>query len=211
MERIEIPDYLMPTVDLYFADSAKRLYGMVDKILFKLHFADVDKNDFYSLANEVFMYSVRDYDASQPFDVFLYSCLYKKFCTEMTNRTRSKRCMKTKVTEKNERGEVIERIIIIPDISLYTPIGNDENSTIEDVITDDSTIEKELFEKNEEQYSRKMMIYLDRLSTLQKEVLKLSIAGYFPNEIREELHISEKEYADCYAAIHSYRNVSILF
>ena len=72
MKRIEIPEYLMTTIDLYYKNNAKRLYDMVDKILFKLHFTDVDKNDFYSLANEVFMYTVRDYDASKSFDGFFY-------------------------------------------------------------------------------------------------------------------------------------------
>ncbi len=56
-----------------------------------------------------------------------------------------------------------------------------------------------------------MLLYLSRLSGLQKEVLMLNIAGYLPGEIREELHISGKQYANCYAAIHSYRNVSVLF
>ena len=96
-------------------------------------------------------------------------------------------------------------------ISIDAPIGDDENSTIGDMIADDFIIERELFEKNEEGYSQRMLQYLSRLSTLQKEVLRLNIMGYLPNEIREELHISEKQYADCYAAIHSYRNVSVLF
>jgi len=211
MEKIIIPKNMEPIVTSYFQNNAKKLNNMVDKILFKLHFVDIDKNDFYSLANEVFMYAVRDYDVSQPFDGFLYSCLYKKFCTEMTSRKRNKRCMKVKVTEKNEKGELMERIIVLPDISLHTPIGDDENCTIGDIVADDFTIEKELFEKKEEGYSRRMLLYLSRLSNLQKEVLRLNIAGYLPEEIREELHISERQYADCYAAIHSYRNVSVLF
>ena len=211
MERIEIPKHMEPIVESYYANNAKELYNMVDKILLKLHFFDVDKNDFYSLANEIFMYTVRDYDSSKPFDNFLYSCLYKKFCTEMTNRTRDKRCTKTKLEEKNEKGEIIEKIVIIPDLSLYTPIGDEENSTVGDMIADGFTIEKELFEEREEGYSKKMLAYLNRLSTLQKEVLRLNMAGYLPNEIRKELHISEKQYADSYAAIHSYRNISVLF
>lgn len=96
-------------------------------------------------------------------------------------------------------------------ISIDTPVGDDEKFTIGDMIIDDFTIEKEVFEKDEEGYSKQMLQYLNRLSTLQKEVLRLNIAGYLPGEIKEELHISEKQYADCYAAIHSYRNVSVLF
>lgn len=192
LERIVIPEYLLPKVELYCSNNAKRLYDMVDKILFKLHFTNVDKNDFYSLANEVFMYTLRDYDTSKSFDGFLYSCLYKKFCTEMTRRCRKKR-----------KGEKT-------DISIDMPVGEDESCTIGDMIASDFSVEHELFE-NEDGYSKRMLEYLSRLSTLQKEILKLNIAGYLPTEIREELHLSEKQYADCYAAIHSYRNVSVLF
>lgn len=193
MEQIIIPEYMEPIVVSYFQNNAKKLNNMVDKILFKLHFVDIDKNDFYSLANEVFMYTVRDYEPSKSFDGFLYSCLYKKFCSEMTRRHREKR--------KADRMS----------ISIDTPVGEDKSLTLGDTIADDFNVEREVLEDDEEEYSSKMLLYLSRLSNLQKEVLKLNIAGYLPNEIREELHINEKEYADCYAAIHSYRNVSVLF
>lgn len=193
MEQIKIPENMEPIVTSYFQNNAKKLNNMVDKILYKLHFVDIDKNDFYSLANEVFMYTVRDYEPSKSFDGFLYSCLYKKFCSEMTRRHREKR--------KADRMS----------ISIDTPVGEDKSLTLGDTIADDFDVEKKVLEDDEEEYSSKMLLYLSRLSNLQKEVLKLNIAGYLPNEIREELHINEKEYADCYAAIHSYRNVSVLF
>ena len=179
---------------VYYSNNAKKLHKIVDKILLKFGgLSDKDLDDFYSLANEVFVDVMRQYDGSGYFDGFLYSCLLNKIKTEITRRNREKR--------KADRMS----------ISIDTPIGDDENSTIGDMIEDKFTIEKQLFEENEEGYSKRMLLYLDRLSNLQKQVLKLNTAGYLPNEIREELHISEKEYADCYAAIHSYRNVSVLF
>ena len=178
----------------YYADNAKKLHKVVDRILLKFGgLQDKDLDDFYSLANEVFWEVMRRYDGSQLFDAFLYSCLLNKIKTEMTRRNREKR--------KADRMS----------ISTDTPIGDDENTTIGDMIADDFSIERELFDKKEEGYSKRMLLYLSRLSNLQKEVLKLNIAGYLPEEIREELHISEKQYADCYAAIRSYRNVSVLF
>ena len=43
-------------VNLYYADNAKKLHGMVDKILLKFGgISNKDKDDFYSLANEVFV------------------------------------------------------------------------------------------------------------------------------------------------------------
>lgn len=178
----------------YYANNAKKLHKIVDKILFKFGgLSDKDLDDFYSLANEVFVDVMRRYDESRSFDGFLYSCLSNKIMSEITKRNREKR--------KADRTS----------LSIDTPIDDDESCTIGDMIADDFTIEKELFEKKEEGYSRRMLLYLSRLSNLQKEVLRLNIAGYLPSEIREELHISEKQYMDCYAAIHSYRNVLVLF
>lgn len=181
-------------INTYYENNAQKLHRMVDKILLKFGgLSNKDLDDFYSLANEVFVDVIRKYDNSQAFDVFLYSCLLNRIKSEMTRRNREKR-----------KADLMS-------ISIDTLIGDDENTTVGDMIADDVTIEKELFEQKEESYSRKILLYLSRLSGLQKEVLRLNIAGYLPNEIREELHISEKQYTDCFSAIHSYRNVSILF
>ena len=177
----------------YYSNNAKKLHKIVDRILLKFGgLSDKDLDDFYSLANEVFVDVMNRYDNSQSFDAFLYSCLLNKIKTEMTKRNREKR--------KADRLS----------ISIYTPIGDDENSTIGDIIASDFSIEKEVFEDGEEEYSRRMLLYLNRLSNLQKEILRLNISGHLPREIREELHISEKEYADCYSAIKSYKNTKYL-
>lgn len=177
----------------YYKNGAKKLHSLVDMILFKLHFVDVDNEDFYSLANEIFVDVIKRYDGEQNFEGFLYSCLLNRFKTEMTRRNRQKR-------QADKMA-----------ISIDIPIGDNENSTIGDMIADKSTIEKDLFEKGEEGYSKKMLLYLSKLSEDQKEILRLTITGYLPNEIRKELQMSEKQYCDNYAAIHSYRNVSVLF
>ena len=165
---------------------------MVDKILFKLKF-DVDNEDFYSLSNEIFVDVLNRYDNQKDFDGFLYSCLMNKFKTEMTRRNRQKR-----QCDNNS-------------ISIDTPIGDEDgNFTIGDTISSKTTIEKEFFEEREECYSKEMCRYLGRLSDLQKEVLRLISIGFMPSEILEELHINQKMYEDCYQAIHSYRNISVL-
>ena len=180
-------------IEYYYANNAKKLREMVDKIIIKLHFIDVDNTDFYSLANEVFLQVINNFDESQDFNGFLYSCLVKKCKTEMTRRNRKKR-----QCDNNS-------------ISIDTPIGHEDgNFTIGDTILSKSTIEKELFEEREDTYSSKMKIYLSRLSLLQKEVLRLTSIGFKPEEIIEELHITQKQYDDCYSAIHSYRNIEIL-
>lgn len=178
----------------YYADNAKKLHAIVDKILIRFGgLSGKDLDDFYSLANEVFVDVMRRYDDSKSFDAFLFSCLENKIKTEITRRNREKR--------KADRIS----------ISIETPIGDDESFTIQDMIASNFDIEKEFLKESEDGYSKKMLLYLSRLSSLQKKVLRLNIAGYLPNEIKEQLDINEKQYTDCYAAIRSYRNVSVLF
>lgn len=180
-------------LNLYYADNAKKLRGIADRILFRLGFlSSEDYEDFYSLANEVFVDAMRRFDGSQSFDGFLYACLCNKFKTEMTRRNRKKR--------------LADRMTI----SIDTPICEDEDVTLADTIPDQLDVESEIFAERKAGYSRRMLSYLDRLSRLQKEVLELTVAGCPPDEIRRKLHIDKKQYSDCNAAIHSYRNVSVL-
>ena len=179
-------------INTYYKNNAKNLHKMVDKILVRLKFFDVDQDDFYSLANEIFFDAIKRYDGKQSFNGFLYSCLMNKFKTEMTRRNRQKR-----QADKNS-------------ISLESPIGDDENLTIGDTVAGKETIESQFFGENKEAYSKEMCEYLSRLSVLQQNVLYLISIGFTPNEIIGELHINKKMYDDCYSAIHSYRNVSIL-
>ena len=161
----------------YYEDNAKKMRTMIDKILFRLKF-NVDNEDFYSLGNEVFLDVLNRYDGKQDFDGFLYSCLVRKFKTEMTRRNRYKR--------------QADRMAI----SIDSPVGEDENMTLSDIIADKATVEKILFEENEDTYSAEMQRYLSRLSILQREVLRLISIGFNPNEILTELHINKKQYED---------------
>ena len=178
-------------INSYYENNAKKLRTMIDQILFRLKF-NVDNEDFYSLGNEIFLDVIKRYDKTQSFDGFLYSCLERKFKSEMTKRNRQKR-----LADKNT-------------ISIDVPIGEQENITLTDIIADKKTIEMIFFEEKEETYSSEMKQYLAKLSVLQREVLRLISIGFEPREILDELHINKKQYEDCYNAIHSYRNISVL-
>ena len=178
-------------INSYYNNNAQKLHKMIDKIIFRLKF-NVDNEDFYSLGNEIFIDVINRYDGKQQFDGFLYSCLIKKFKTEMTRRNRQKR-------QADKMA-----------VSIETPIGENENITLSDIIADKNTIEKMFFDENEDTYSVEMQKYLSRLSSLQREVLRLISIGFDPNEILTELHINKKQYEDCYNAIHAYRNIEIL-
>ncbi len=179
-------------LDSYYADNAKKLHRTVDKILFKFGgLYGKDKDDFYSLANEVFVDVMKRYDGIQSFDGFLYSCLSNKIMTEITRRNCEKR--------KADRMSV----------SLDAPVGDEDGCLLKDLIADSHDIESELFgEVNAMAY--KLERYLERLSKRQKKVLELLSFCYKVEEIRGMLHMTQREYEDALGCIRSYENIKIL-
>lgn len=182
-------------IQLYFENNAKKLSDMIDKILQKLRF-NVDKSDFYSLGNEIFIDVLRRYDEIQDFDGFLYSCLEKKFKTEMTRRTRDKRCVKADVIEKDLDGNNVIKKVIVPDVRLDAPLSDeDEETTIGDVTAGNNTVESEVFkEEKREEWRSEVKEYLDNLSPLQRKIAFLLSDNNTPDEICEELHITMKHF-----------------
>lgn len=96
-------------LNAYYADNARKLHRVVDRILHKFGgLLDKDKEDFYSLANEVFVDVLKRFDYEQSFDGFLYSCLSNKIKTEITRRNREKRRadrMSVPLDAVNDSGE----------------------------------------------------------------------------------------------------------
>lgn len=164
-------------INSFYADNAKKLRNMVDKILFKLKFVDVDNEDFYSLANEIFVDVLKRYDGEQDFNGFIYSCLVNKFKTEMTRRNRQKR--------QADRMS----------LSWEEKVGNNEESlTIGDIVADDKTIESEVFKEERDEWRREVKEYLKKLSPLQRQIAFLLSDNNTPDEICEELHITMKHF-----------------
>mgnify|MGYP001029196075 FL=1 len=177
----------------YYADNARKLRKLVDRILSEFGgLADKDFDDFYSLANEVFVDVMKRYDESQSFHAFLFSCLSNRIKTEMTKRNCEKR--------RADRMSV----------SIDSPLGEDEDLTIGDVIASDYNMEKEVVGEENDRMVR-LEQYLDRLSGRQRRILFLLADSYGAGEIKNMLQISQKEYADAMDGIQSYENVSILF
>ena len=187
---------LQPCIlDTYYADNAKRLHKVVDKILLKFGgLSNKDKDDFYSLANEVFVDVMRRYDCKKSFDGFLYSCLSNKIMTEITRRNREKR-----------KADKLS-------ISLDGITGNDEECNLLEFIPSDfDTFEEAAKRQENGQYRDKVQQYISRLSNEQVNILNLLMDGYKANEICRILEISTKKYEENLKAMRSYENVKILF
>ncbi len=182
-------------LDTYYADNAKKLHRTVDRILSRFGgLYGKDKDDFYSLANEVFVDVLKRYDSRQPFDGFLYSCLSNRIMTEVTRRNREKRRadrMAASLDAVNDDGEECSLLDLIP--------------------SDFDTFEEASKGQEDGQYNSKVQRYISGLSTRQVNILNLLIDGYEPNEIRRILEISPKEYSDDLQVMRCYENIRILF
>lgn len=182
-------------LDTYYADNAKMLHRVVDRILSKFGgITHKDTDDFYSLANMVFADAIKRYDSEQSFDGFLYSCLSNKIMSEMTKRNREKRKadrLSISVNAINDKGE---------DYSLLDCIASDFD-----------TFEEASRHQENGKYQDKVQCYISKLSNQQVNILNLLIDGYKPFEIRQILDLSSKEYADNMQIMRCYENVRVLF
>lgn len=181
-------------LNIYYADNAKKLHRIVDRILLKFGgLSDKDKDDFYSLANKVFVDVMKKYDNSQSFDGFLYSCLCNKIKTEITRRNREKR--------KADRMS----------ISIDTPVGDDENSTIGDMIADNFDIENIVIENNEDIYDEKIEKFLNQLTKIQRAIIELKMNNVSARDIKQKLKLSDSQYNQNCEDIKNFNNIKILF
>lgn len=182
-------------LDSYYADNAKKLHNVVDRILFKFGgLSGKDKDDFYSLANEVFADVLKKYDGVQSFDGFLYACLSNKIMTEITKRNREKRKADRMCTSLDAINE-----------------DNEQCNLLEFIASDFNTFDEAVKDQEGGQYQDKVQMYISKLSNRQVNILNLLIDGYKPNEVCRILEISSREYSDDLKTMRSYENVKILF
>lgn len=180
----------MDYINKYYSDNAKKLRIVVDNILKKfggLYQKDMD--DFYSLANEVFVDALNRHDENKNFDSFLYSCLLKRIKSEITRKNREKR--------KADRNAY----------SLDAKIDGDEFCVLE-IIPSNDCVERDAIPDNT--FSARVQAYLDRLSAAQIRILELSGEGYRPGEIQRILHMNGNEYRDHMLVIYAPENMKYL-
>lgn len=155
-----------------------------------------DYDDFYSIANMTLWQAYNSYnpDMGVNFEGFLYSCLQKKFKSELTRRHRHKRVLNqlaTSLDAINDSGEECNLLDFIP--------------------SDFNTFNEVIKRQDKEQYQDRVQQYISRLSNQQVNILNLLIDGYKPKEIRQILEISLKEYTENLQIMRSYENLKVLF
>ena len=108
------------------------------------------------------------------------------------------------MTSRNRVKRIADRMCL----SLDAPVEEEGGATLGDVLLSPFDLETELLIETGAPSGSRMEQYLERLS---REIAALLSEGYKPSEIREQLHLSEKEYSNHMAMLRSYENVSVLF
>lgn len=178
----------------YYADDARKLHRMVDGILSKFGgIYQKDRDDFYSLANEVLAGVCQTYDTTKSFDGYVYSCLSNRIKTEMTRLNREKR--------KADRMSV----------SLEMPVGDEENGTIGDMLMSDFDMERELAGRLWFSCDERMAEYLKKLSGVQRQIVRMKMEDRSASEIRKKLGLSERQYDRHCREMKSFGRARILY
>lgn len=174
----------------YCENEMSRLKKMCYPMLVKIGgISDKDYDDFYSIALGVLSNTALRYDKTKEidFDNFLASNIKRKFKTEIRDRNRAK-CIPAKQIDSMS-------ILVTEDgFELSELIPSNFN-------TFDEACEHSGWHEN------KIERYLNKLSNTQRKIVSLLSNGYKPNEIRELLHMSSKDYSQNLAAIQAYENV----
>lgn len=215
--------------EYYLSNNMKELKFIVSKILGKMedektYFDEREKYELKDLGYEVFVLSLGTYDPETKcsFKTFLYGNIKRKFSTYGRDRTRTSRCNwepkwddENKCYKLNKDGEIEMRPVF--DVSMYSK--SNENSKNEgrelwETFKSKGDFVKRIVESetenNIESYSPAMQNYLNTLSSVQMEVLRLISEGFKKEEILEILHIPPALYTDSIAAIKNPKNTRLL-
>lgn len=195
-KKIELTPEQQKITDEYYENNASKIRQIVDKITSTFGgISDKDMDDFYSIANEVFLNIILTYDHTRDFRGYLYSCISNKLKTEMTRRNRKKNSFHRDVV--NEDGKIEKEYV--QDISYEGYFFGEDGSAPKDIIADDSNVREEM--------SDGMKKYVASLSDVERKVLGLQAIGYNSTDIQRKLNLTAREYYNSVTNMHSYQKM----
>lgn len=187
-------------INYYHENNMVALRKICDPIIFFKGTPPVDWDDLYSVASDTLLESLWSYDDTKQcqFKTYLIGNIKRAFYDWTRDRHRFKRCNLTK--ERDRDGNLVkdkngkQKYVVVSDISIDAPIGEENDSTLADVLPSSFDLEAELSEEIGISLEDNVNNYIKTLSGKQKEMAKLIIQGFTPDEIRKKLEITEKQY-----------------
>lgn len=209
----EMNRWQLDTIQYYCDCDLRELKKICDPIIMKKNVPSMYHDDLYSDAMNVLMESVIRFneDNNCSFKTFLAGNIKRSFYDWTRDNERAIRCNVLKDNDgkiiKDENG----RNITIQNISIDQPLNDEDNTTYGDCISSDYNIYDELSDEIGLSKDDKIEMYLKRLSKMQRRIVILLRDGYKKPEIKDILHIEEKEYSNNMLGIRAYENVRVLY
>ena len=188
-QQIKLNEQQIKTLYEYADDNMKELKRICYPLFVKIGgISKKDYDDFYSIALDALLDSILRFqeDKGCKFKTFLIGNIKRKFITEIRDRNRKKR-------------------IPVKQIDSIDSLMFEDGIPLTELIPSDFDVHNECF--NEDISDVKIKRYLNKLSSIQKEIVLLLSDGYKASEIREKLHINEKQYINNLGAIQAYENI----
>lgn len=198
--------------DLY-ANNGRKLHQICDKQIIKFGgVSQQDYDDFYSRVGYEIAKAKNTYDPSKGKTFMEYIGKVIKYAVykEKTDKNRGKRQNFIEYEEKDENGNIVKRKEYISNMSIDTPIGDEDGITIADTLQSDFNMDN-IFDFDVKECSENVKEYLNSLSDMPRKVAELIMMDYVKEDIVNILKITEKQFKICMDAIKSYDKKRILY
>lgn len=178
-------------------NSAKRLHNMVNKILKSFGgITDSDRDECYSIANlyiskyinDQLKKGIEDIDEKE-FNKLMYFGISNKIKKYLSYKNAGKRCQ---ILVTKENGKEVKEYIY--PMSLDNLMTDDGETKYIDVIPSDFDIESNIDVGELLNLGENVIQYIRSLGKIERQIADLIMQGCNSTEIKEILHISDKEY-----------------
>lgn len=190
------------TINFYHDNNMAMLRKICDPIIYRKGVSLMDYDELYDVASDTLLESLGTYDESKgsQFSTYLKGNINRAFYDWTRDNRRFKRCNLTE--ERDENGNLAkdkngkQKYVVIADISIDAPIGDDSESTLADMLPSGFDLEAELAEEIGISDDERVQKYLSSLSNIQRQIVEMKMTGVSGTDIKKKLQISNSEYED---------------
>lgn len=177
----------------YYGDEARgdKIKNIVDHIVRKFFGSVIyqkDMDDFYSIANELFVEALAQWDGKRDFRGLFYSMVQVKCYSRITALNADKRTM-------DREAEYFS-----------TPVDGESGTILQDFVEGQFDIDEEAGLDSE-----RVRKFLKKISSKERKIVILLMKGYKPAEVRKILGLDMSTYNNRMLSIRLSRNTDILY
>lgn len=201
-------------IEELYANNQSKLRQICNKEMCKFGgLSQKDFDDFYSRAGYELNLAKEAYDPSMGKTFFDYACgvIRLSVWKEMTDRNRGKRQLIVEKEEEDDNGNIVRKKEYVSNISIDTPVGDEDGVTLGDTLQSDFSIDKVLIESEGAYQDERIQKFLANLSKVQRQIVEMKMEDMPVFEIKRRLKLSDKQYNQHCKELKSFVNMSILF